>query len=177
MRSLSLGLAAAIVCMTTGAATAAEDIYLGANVVRGTYSEDGLDDVNPTLVSIRLGRQINKNVAFEARVGVSAGDDSVTTSGIPVQVEIDNFFGVYARGILPVTSTVSLYGLLGYTHGKVTASAFGLSASTNDDDVSYGVGADFYLSKNVAINLEWARLFSGTGYDVSGIGAGASYKF
>lgn len=172
-RSLTIG--ATLLAAATLAS--AEDIYIGASAVRATYSEDGVDDVNPTIAAVRLGRQTSQNLAFEARLGVGVDKDTVNVAGIPVEVEIDNFFGVYARGILPVSPMFSLYGLLGYTQGKVSASAFGLSASQTDGDISYGVGADISASKNTAITLEWARLFEGTGYDVSGLSVGVKYRF
>jgi hypothetical protein len=88
-------------------------------------SIDGVGDVNPTAIGALLGMSINKNFAIEARLGTSLSDDSI----FGANVKIDNFAGVYAKGILPVSNVASVYGLLGYTQGKLKVDGLSLSAS------------------------------------------------
>lgn len=151
-------------------------MYFGINLSRVEYDETGFESAEPTALSLRIGNEINSNLAFEGRLGFGLADDTVTVFGIPVDVEIDHFAGIYARGILPLDK-VSLYGLVGYTDGKITASAGGFSVSESDSDFSYGIGADFAVSKTGAINLEWAHLFSGSAYDVTALSIGYKHNF
>ena len=122
---------AALSLATVGAAHA-EGLYAGALLTRTTVSIDDIGDVNPTTIGAKLGMSINKNFAVEARLGTTLVDDSIFGSDI----KIDNFAGVYAKGILPVSDVASIYGLLGYTQGKLTAENALGSGSDSDSDIS-----------------------------------------
>jgi opacity protein-like surface antigen len=156
-------------------AHAQDGLYAGALISRLTYSEDGLSDLNPTAIGFKLGTQINPNFAVEARLGTGLSEDTI--DGTDIDLELDNFIGVYGKGIFPLSESVSLYGLVGYTHGKLTASNSIGSVSDSDSDFSFGFGADFALSKSASIGVEWARLFEGDGYEVDGLSVGVSFKF
>lgn len=163
---------AALSLATVGAAHA-EGLYAGALLSRATVSFDGGDDASPTTIGAKLGMSINKNFAVEARLGVGLTDDSISV----FDLKVDNFAGIYAKGILPVSDVASVYGLLGYTQGKITLEGLGGSASDSDSDISYGIGADFAVSSNTSVGVEWARLFKGDGYKVDGLTLGVSFKF
>jgi opacity protein-like surface antigen len=163
---------AALSLATVGAAHA-EGLYAGALLTRTTVSLDGRGDANPTTIGAKLGMSINKNFAVEARLGTGLSDDSL--SGISVKV--DNFAGIYAKGILPVSDAASVYGLLGYTQGKIKLEAAGQSLSDSDTDISYGIGADFAVSGGTSVGVEWARFFKGDGYKVDGLSLSVSFKF
>lgn len=174
----ALKIAALTLGLTTFAAAHAQTgLYAGVGVAQVQYKEDGFQSLEPTAITFRVGSQLNPNFAVEARLGTGLSDGSGTFSGIPISAEIDNFYGVYAKGIIPVTSWFAPYAMVGYTHAKVTARAGGFSASNSDSDFSYGIGADFPVSKNIAINLEYARLFAGDGYNADAISLGVAYKF
>jgi opacity protein-like surface antigen len=156
-------------------AHAQDGLYAGALISRLTYSEDGLSDLNPTAIGFKLGTQINPNFAVEARLGTGLSDASIDGTGF--DLKIDNFVGVYGKGMIPLSDAVSLYGLVGYTYGKLTVEGFGLSGSDSDSDFSFGFGGDFSLSQTASIGIEWARLFKGDGYKVDGLTLGVSFKF
>ena len=169
---------ASLLCLFAAAgAHAQEGLYGGAFVSRVTYAEDGLDDANPTAIGVKIGASISKNFAVEARLGTGLSDDSVSVLGVPVSIKVDNFYGVYGRGILPLSDQASIYGLLGYTHGKLKGDFTGGSVSISDSDVSYGIGGDFAVTPTVSLNVEWARLFKGDDFKVDGLTFGVSFKF
>jgi hypothetical protein len=174
MRKVLLALA---ILIAPTAYAANDGMYVGVNVVRTTYKEDGFASVNPVVLAAKLGKEFNPNFAIEGRVGLGVMDDSLTIAGTKIDVEVDNFYGVYAKGILPTGSKLSPYGLVGYTKGKISASAGGLSASGSDSDISFGVGADVALDKDMILNFEFAKLFGGDGYDVDALSIGASFRF
>jgi hypothetical protein len=151
--------------------------YVGASYLAMAYKEDGLSDAKLGAIAVRLGRTLSKNIAVEARVGKGIKDDTLVVLGIPVEVEVKNFFGFYLRGTAPLTPQLSVYGLVGYTQGKVSASFSGFKNSETDGDASYGVGADFAVNKNVVINAEVAKYFSGDGYEVTGAGVGVAFYY
>lgn len=157
-------------------AASAVEPYAGVSYVRATYDEAGIPEFNPDALAVRFGAEFNPNLAVEGRIGFGLGDDSQSVFGVDVDLEIDNFYGAYVRAMLP-TGSVTPYLLLGYTHGKLTASALGTSASESDSDASYGVGVDLFATKTTAINVEYAKLFEGDGYEVDGISLGVAFKF
>jgi opacity protein-like surface antigen len=163
---------AALSLATVGAAHA-EGLYAGALLTRTTVSIDGAGDVNPTTIGAKLGMSINKNFAVEARLGTGLSDDSI----VGVDVKVDNFAGIYAKGILPLSDVASVYGLLGYTQGKLKFEVPGQSESDSDSDISYGLGADFAISATTSVGVEWARLFKSDDFKVDGLSVGVSFKF
>lgn len=152
-------------------------LYAGVNYGIAKYKEDGVPTANLTALSFKLGTFLHPNFAVEARLGTGVGDDTVTFLGVPVKVELDNFYGFYGRAFIPTGTAFRPYGMVGYTHGKINASALGVSASDSDSDFSYGIGADVEMSKAAALNFEYGRLFSGDGYKVDGFSAGVTFKF
>lgn len=158
-------------CFVSCSALAAEP-YVGVNWVRAAYDETSFETANPTALAVRVGGEINPNLAVEGRLGIGLAKDTV--SGI--DLDIDNFYGAYVRGLLP-TGTVTPYGMLGWTKGKATASAGGLAVSDSDSDMSYGIGLDAWISKTVALNAEIGRLLKGDGYKIDALSLGVVFKF
>lgn len=172
----TLQLAVLALGLATVSAQAAET-YSGLNFSAVEYKEDGIEAAKPTAISFKLGAELNRNFAVEARLGAGMSSDFVKYRGVDVDVEVDSFYGIYGKLRLPVTEAFTPYALVGYTHGEITARFRGFSYSESDSDASFGIGADFNLNKNTAINLEWARLFEGEGYEVKAISIGFSHKF
>ena len=160
-------------------AQANDNAYFGISFFNVAYQEDGVPEVNPTAIGFRLGSSLNPNVAVEGRFGIGMGEDSAVVFGVPIDVEVDNFFGVYLKGIAPLNDSFAIYGLLGWTRGELTASVpgFGISVSESDSDLSFGFGADINLSGTAALNIEWAKLFEGDGYEVDAASIGITVKF
>jgi hypothetical protein len=177
MKSVAATVAIVAALSCSNSAMAQDGTYVGANFVSVSYKEDGVPTAKPTVLSLKYGKELNRNFAVEGRAGFGIGDDTVTFMGVPVDLEVDHYFGVYAKGILPLSDAFSAYGLVGFTSGKITGTAFGVSVSDSDSDVSFGFGADLSVAKNAAINLEWAKLFEGTGYKVESMSIGFAYKF
>ena len=182
---------AVLFLLMAGPALAAEPpapgFYAGVNYTSTDYKESGFPTVSPTALTFKLGKELNPNLAIEGRLGIglSDGNTSIIVPGIPpvtvdLSLDIDNFYGVYLKGMLP-TGSITPYGLIGWTKGKLTATATGggLSASYSDSDssVSYGIGVDFQMSKTAALNLEYGQLLKGDGYKLNGFSAGVTFKF
>jgi opacity protein-like surface antigen len=169
--------ALALSMASIGAAQAQQGSYVGGSLSRVEVRIDGLATAKPSALGVKLGSEISPNFAVEVRLGKGITDDSVNG----VAVEIDTFYGLYVKGIVPMTNLFSAYGLLGYSRGEVTASGPGGSTSDWDNDVSYGLGVDFALTKTTSVNLEWARMFKGTiagsSYKVNALSLGANFRF
>jgi opacity protein-like surface antigen len=162
--------------VVTGA-HAQESFYAGGLLTRIDYSEDGLD-AKPTAIGFNVGAKINQNFAVEGRVSTGLSDDSVQVLGvIPADVKVKSLFGIYGKGILPLSDTASIYGLLGYSRVKLGIEGNGFDDSASDSDVSYGVGAEFALTNTTSLAIEWAQLLKVDDAKVSGLTLGVSFKF
>jgi len=169
-------LVASLLFVATNAYAANDGFYAGVNYAHTTYKESGFEKLNPSAVMARIGKEINKNVAVEGRLAVGLSEDSITISGTKVDLEIDNFFGVYIKGMIP-SGSVTPYGVLGWGTGEVTASAPGVTVGGDDSDISYGVGLDVAVSKDTFVNVEYSRLFKGDGFKVDALSLGIGFKF
>jgi len=165
---------AALCCM--GPALAQEGTYSGVSFVSVSYEEDGFPSTDPQAIAFKLGKKFHRNLALEARAGFGVGEDTVAFQGVPVEVRIDHYFGIYGKGIAPLSDSISAYGLVGLIAGKVTARGFGYSASSSDTDWSFGLGLDLAVGRRLAIGFEWARLFEGTDFKVEAASLGLVFK-
>lgn len=172
---LAVGLSSAALVHAQPAGS--QGLYAGATLTRAAYKEDGFPTANPMTIGGKIGKQINPNFAVEGRLGFGIADDDVDVGGLPVTLEIDYYFGAYLKGMLPLSSAASVYGLVGFTQAKLTASAAGFSASDSDSDISFGAGAEFGISPTASVSVEWARLLKGDGYKVDGLTLGVSFRF
>jgi hypothetical protein len=150
-----------------GAAFADQGLYVGGALSQVEFKPDGGPTFNPTAIAAVLGKEFSPNLAGEVRLGAGLGADS--------NVEVNSYVGVYGKCILPVSKEVSVYGLLGFTSTKLNFTGGGGSAS--DSSLSYGLGADFAVSRVTSIGVEWASLVRASGYDVNALNVLAKFKF
>ena len=136
----------------------ADGEYFGVNLSQVRFQEPGIPEARPLALSISAGKKINKNFAVEARVAKGVREDEINVFDTPVEVEINQSFGVYVLGIIPL-DVFSVYGVIGYSDGKITARTDEFSISDTDHSVSYGIGGDVFLGKNLSINVEYTKYF------------------
>ena len=170
-------------------AIAAEDKtgrgYIGVGYSPLTFSVDDAPDWDLAALAVRGGYYFNKYFSVEGRLGFGVGDDSQNVGpGEDIKVEIDYMLGLYAVGHIPLSNQFQLYGLVGYTKGELTAtnSLTGESSSDDDSDLSYGVGAEFDMTNNWSLGLEYTAYFDGASfedvkYDVNGFAVFVNYIF
>lgn len=150
-------------------------MYAGVSLSQVSYEEEGRGTAKPTMISATLGKVVNQNFAVEGRFGTGLSDDDLPNGARDVSV--DFFLGAYAKGILPLTPRIALYGIAGVTYGDLSAGSGGLRFSSSDADFSYGIGADFVIGATTSINIEWARLFASSDYTLDALSVGLNFKF
>ncbi|HET9736169.1 MAG TPA: porin family protein [Burkholderiales bacterium] len=150
-------------------------VYAGVSLSQVSYEEEGRGTAKPTMISGTLGKVINPNFAIEGRFSTGLTDDDVANGARDVAV--DFFLGAYAKGILPLTPRIGVYGIAGVTYGDLSAGSGGLRFSGSDADFSYGIGADFVIGATTSINVEWARLFASQDYTLDALSIGLNFKF
>lgn len=168
-----------------GAAASEGDAYVGVQYGVAAYDEDGIsEEFNPTAAIVRLGRYFTPNIAIEARLGTGVSDDTrflpELGSGYDATVEVDRVFGLYATAHANLTDSLSLYGVLGASKVKATATlpAFpGLKSEEDNSSVSYGVGADVDISSNLTLNLEAIRYLDKSEFNLDTLAVGVTFGF
>lgn len=146
MRKLALLAAvAAAVLAVPAAASAQEGLYVG-----GGYTQFSGDDVDVGAITGRVGYRFHPNFAVEGEGSFGVVDDDIGG----VDVELDNSFGVYGVGVLPVTPRVDLFGRVGYHNTEVSGGGFTAEA----DGVAFGGGAQWNVSDRFGIRGEYTRL-------------------
>lgn len=176
-KHLSIAIAAATFTLATTSAVAnsAGSGYVGALASHYTYDVEGVDDINPTGLTLRGGYFLTDNVAVEGRLGTGLSEDTV--SGTNVDAELDQLMGVYVTGYLPVNEVFSFYGLLGFSYAEATLSNRFTSISDDDDGFSYGAGVQVNFTPQVSGQLEYVSYLDKSDYSLSAASIGLSYHF
>ena len=160
---IGVGLAA-LVCASAHASDrsrAASDstydsgLYFGVSAGEFIYKEDGLDTMRPTLIEARLGQRINRYFALEGRIG--GGLNSDDANGYSTRVQM--VYAGYAKGILPLAPSFSVYGLGGIAGTQLHHNYPDFNRS--DAGLSFGVGAELSVAREASLTLEWVRLNDG----------------
>jgi len=161
-------LALVILFATHSYAEAPGNSYIGAQFGQSTLEVETLDDIETTYGLVRLGIYVTESLAAESRYGYGLEDD--TLSG--VDYSIDRIAGLYAVYHFKLSSKTSIYGLIGYTEIDIKAESNGGSFVEEEDDISYGIGLDFYN-----INIELTQYKDHSNFDASALSIGYTYHF
>jgi hypothetical protein len=166
MKRLSVALISAL-CSTT--LFAAEKPYVGIDYQIGTYSQQNTD-VNPEVLRLRAGTEINTYLGVEAQAGVGVASDGYTFTGGVADIKVDSFYSLFLRPQLSISHAVSVYALLGGTYIDVSSTS---TLPLNNTDgfthtESYGVGIDFNIKNGIRLGADFIQYME----DYSAISAG-----
>jgi len=182
---ISITLAGSLCLVTgTGIAGTEGENYFGLQYGVGNYDDDGISETyEPTLLVGRFGRFLTPNFAIEGRLGLGLEDD---THNLPefgnrdATLEIDSMVGLYGTGHFNFTESSSIYGVLGFSQVKGTASMPdfpGLEPTENNSSVSYGIGADIGIGSSWALNIEYIQYLDQDDFDFGVASVGAKIDF
>lgn len=172
--------------MRAGTADSENENYFGIQYGIAQYNEDSISqEFNPTLLIGRFGHYFHPNFSLEGRLGLGVQDDTQRlpefgVSGLDATLELDYILGVYGKGHLNLTDSFSIYGVLGASEVKGTASLPsipGIKGNESNSGVSYGIGADLGIGHNIALNLEYMQYLDKPEFDIGVIGLGMVFSF
>lgn len=99
-----------------------------------------------------VGYQYNRNMAVEAQyTGVGKVSDA---NGNSVKADA---LSLTLVGLLPVYDKVDLLGKIGIASVKSTASGVGTVAGASRVGLTYGIGAQYTVTRELAVRLMWDR--------------------
>ncbi|MDD2776711.1 MAG: porin family protein [Gallionella sp.] len=129
-----------------------EGFYVGGTLGNGRLgftSNVALSKATDFVYGGLFGYRYNQNLAVEAQfTGVGK---STTVTGATLKGDA---FSLVAVGILPVSSSVELFGKLGASSTKITAAGFTTQGETRTG-VTLGIGGQYSVSPNIAIRAGW----------------------
>ena len=165
MKRMIHAAAIAATVLTPVAAAHADETYLGADFVIA----DILDEANPLALGVRFGRNFNENFGIEGRAGIGVTEDG--PSG--VDVKLKHYAGVFAKGTVPFNDLFSGYAVLGYSTAKIGVETLGVSASGDDNGVSFGLGGQYHIGAMSSVHFEYLRIVE----DVEAFQIGMTFNF
>ncbi|MBL1259380.1 MAG: outer membrane beta-barrel protein [Thiotrichaceae bacterium] len=165
-------------------------------------NQEGEQGFKTSAVVGRMGSFINNYLALEARVGFGLSDDKVTISGFDAAlehaiinqygIEIENIFGFYLLGNMPVSNYLNVYGLVGvssvgvgttFDQSKIHLASGSEVGSLNETDnltkngLSYGLGTSFKFAGKASLNLEYMNYLDKSDFGLNTFSVGILFNF
>lgn len=152
--------------------------YVGGNLSGTSLSvSGGPDDLSLLSGYARFGSRFDDYFSLEWRIGTGLQDDDVDISGSKTDVSLDLFYGAYVLGGFPVTEYFYPYALIGYTQAELELNDRLFTADYEEHDFSFGIGVNFDVSNQFAINLEYLQYIKENGVELSGPALGFLFYF
>lgn len=128
----------------------------------------------------RIGVQTSKFLGAEAEGSIGLISDKQTLGTAELKTNVDYSLAAFARGVLPVSPRLNLFGRAGYhvteIGGDLTDALGTTSASLTTDGFAYGAGAEFAVNPRDAIRLDYTRYDLGPG-DTDSLAVSYARKF
>lgn len=160
--------------------SASTDNYVGLGYSHMSYGESGFEDVNPSTISLKYGKELNENFAFEVRGATGVSDDTLNVNDINIKVDCNNLLGIYGVGKKYLTKEFSLNGVIGLTRAEFTSQStngiVGITVESSEVDFSYGLGAS-YRFDNISLELEYMKYIDRRYFDLDAINFNFSVYF
>jgi opacity protein-like surface antigen len=187
VNSLNLAAAAGALVLACTTVQANEGPKFYAGVGYSHMSFDAHETFELPITTFHAGLELSKNLRIEARYGINAGDNEqdYSDSGYDIRetIEVNNYWGVIAKGVLPVTDIFSVYGMVGLNslsvddHGRVldvyNGDIYTFSGESKETSTTLGAGVELKLGDSFALSAEYQLMVE----DVSGFNVGLSYRF
>lgn len=184
---VSMGVIVALGCtgaMAVNAAPFESRAYIGASASLLEYSLDGSPTFDSTAVSGKFGYRFTPAIAFEGRLGGGVKDDELDAGFVDVETRLRNYIGGYLVLGYDSPNPVYPYLMAGVTHAEaefkfydtVTGNRL-LTENEAETAFSYGVGANFVVTRNTAVTLDYSWYLSKDRFDLEGASLGLVFQY
>ena len=141
------------------------------------------DSARPGAVRGILGVDLHPYFAVEGMAGGGVNDDQTNgvINGVPATVNVDfkTMYGLFGKAKYNWAG-FELFGRLGWAHTKVAINSLtaGVPSSTqSDDDLAWGLGANYRFDKNLYVGGDWMRYSNQSGHKVDGFTLAVGYHW
>lgn len=164
------------------AQTAAPKMYAEFGYTQyNAKDSDSIDSIkfSPGAVTGTLGYQFTPNIAVEGLFGLGAGEGKIKLNGVKTNVkgQVTKAVGLYFKPSLAVSDRVDLFARIGWAHTELEMSVPGASVTESDNSASYGVGANFNISKTSYIQASWMNYYKNDGFKIDGFNIAYGFRF
>lgn len=131
---------------------------------------------SPSMLTGTFGYQFHPNMAVEGLLGFGAGKGKVKLNGESNgdELKLGNMVGVFFRPSVNFGDSVEVFGRVGWAHTQLKSLEFGKSS---DSSLSYGVGAQFNLSKTSYLQANWTSYYNKHDTKIEGMGLSYGLRF
>ncbi len=158
MKNKLLALAAGVGAAALMAPAASAQLYAGAGYTIFQADAGSAGDLNLGTLMGRVGYKTNPFFGVEGEFSFGVQDESFDVLGTTVDIGIDNQYGVFAVGVLPVPMVGDLFARGGYASFTLDASASGIGSVAEDGSgLAYGGGVMLNFIPFTKLRLEYTR--------------------
>jgi len=134
----------------------------------------GTLDTNFGSIMLDAGYKFNKYVAVEGRYwsGINSNNDLAWKNDLPSDITVDAW-GIYVKPMYPVSNALNVYALLGYgsQDAKIDLKSGGSINTDSIDAFSWGIGADYALTNNWSLFVDYTSIIDGESGNVDALNA------
>lgn len=150
----------------------AAEWYLGIDSFNWELEDNSLSEkVNDANLRARMGIVVSENIVIETQAAFPGRVNKGATS-----VDFLSMFNFLAKGSYPVDKA-TVYGIIGVTSVRTIREFDLYRATVRDSGLSYGLGADYRLSKQLAINADYIQYLNNSDIKIKAYTLGLSYYF
>jgi opacity protein-like surface antigen len=122
-------------------------------------------------LQFRIGTAMNTNGTLGGEFRAALGVGSDTDNG--VRYEMNRYFGAYLRAQFPNSMALRPYGMLGFTRAETTING----SRERYNDISLGMGAEYSLTQDMFLAVEYLRAVDRSTAEISNISVGLGARF
>lgn len=152
-------------------ASIANDTYFGLGFSKAEFNDDF---ANTQTMNIELGQKFGDYFAIEAKLGVGTSEKQLGTG---IYANLENYAGLYLKAGYPVTKNITPYILAGQSSARILITSAGVNTTLDEDDTSFGIGADIYYDENTSFNFEATRYIDTEWLEMDVISVGVTTHF
>lgn len=125
------------------------------------YTDDASAGANLSAVTGRLGARLGRFVGAEGEAGAGVGSDHATFAAAVASAHLDDRYGVYAVGYLPVAPNVDVLARVGYGAVHDQVSQNGVTLARHDSGPAVGGGVQVFLDGANGVRADYTHNYFG----------------
>ncbi len=154
--------------------------YIQVGLIQANYAEPRVSFTNGML-ALTAGHKFDQNLSIEAMAASATSHASGYWGNVFVTAKVSNATGIYVKALSTPSNGFSVYAKGGFTRGTLTASAsvagYSASAWTSATSPSYGAGAQFDISPNSYVAIDYMSYYNKNDTTIGGPSINFGYKF
>jgi hypothetical protein len=136
----------------------------------------------PNAIRGIIGYDVHPLFAIEGMLGGGVNDDSknLPVNGISTHVtsKLDYMYGIWAKPKYMVAPQVELFGRVGWARTELKLEQTGFpTASSSHDDLAWGIGANYRITPNGYVGVDWMRYSNKSNSHTDGLTLSAGWHW